>query len=236
MIKTMRTLYAALVAVVILGTVVYAQETPKTGTSEEKKALPNATPNTPNLVRSLNTLQGDLTLVSGPNISITPSGNLLTIAAANALTGVAHDNTLTGNGTAASPLGVASQDKAVDFFNEQNAKFFGAGSNLLLVNFSVVPAGKQLIVQHLSVFCPLENTVHGVVGSLEANARGHFFFTTHQMAGDDSKRYHLASHPVTMYVNSGHALSALIQRNGPGGNTTDSCSVSVSGRFVPAVQ
>jgi hypothetical protein len=59
------------------------------------------------VVRSLNGLTGNVTLAAGANITITPSGNTLTIAAANALTGVAHDTTLQGNGTLASPLGVA---------------------------------------------------------------------------------------------------------------------------------
>jgi hypothetical protein len=59
------------------------------------------------VVRSLNGLTGNVTLAAGANITITPSGNTLTIAAANALTGVTHDATLQGNGTGASPLGVA---------------------------------------------------------------------------------------------------------------------------------
>jgi hypothetical protein len=61
------------------------------------------------VVRSLNGLQGDLFLAAGANITVTPSGgNTLTIAAPNALTGVAHNATLTGNGTAAAPLGIAN--------------------------------------------------------------------------------------------------------------------------------
>ena len=59
------------------------------------------------VVRSLNGLKGDLTLAAGENITITPAGNTITVAAPNALTTVAHDSTLTGDGTAASPLGVA---------------------------------------------------------------------------------------------------------------------------------
>lgn len=59
------------------------------------------------VVRSLNGLTGNVTLAAGTNITITPSGNTLTIAAANALTGVVHDATLQGNGTVAAPLGVA---------------------------------------------------------------------------------------------------------------------------------
>jgi hypothetical protein len=61
------------------------------------------------VVRSLNGLQGDLFIAAGTNITVTPSGgNTLTIAAPNALTEVAHNATLTGKGTAASPLGIAN--------------------------------------------------------------------------------------------------------------------------------
>jgi hypothetical protein len=56
------------------------------------------------VVRSLNGLTGDVQLAAGANITITPAGNTLTIAASSV---VAHDATLTGNGSEASPLGVA---------------------------------------------------------------------------------------------------------------------------------
>jgi len=59
------------------------------------------------VVSSLNGLTGNVSLAAGANISITPSGNTLTIAASGALTAVAHDSTIQGNGTVASPLGVA---------------------------------------------------------------------------------------------------------------------------------
>ena len=72
------------------------------GTLQTTAFIPNQ------VVRSLNGLTGDLTLAAGANITITPSGNTLTIAATNALTGVAHDATLQGNGSGASPLGVAA--------------------------------------------------------------------------------------------------------------------------------
>jgi len=60
------------------------------------------------VVRSLNGLFDNVSLVGGSNITITPAGNTLTIAAPNSLTSVAHDSTLTGNGTSGSPLGVAN--------------------------------------------------------------------------------------------------------------------------------
>ena len=60
------------------------------------------------VVRSLNGLQGDLFIAAGTNITVTPSGgNTLTIAAPNALTAIAHNATLSGNGTGASPLSIA---------------------------------------------------------------------------------------------------------------------------------
>ena len=60
------------------------------------------------VVRSLNGLRGDLNLAAGTNITVTQSGgNTLTIAAPDVLTSVFHNTTLTGNGTAAFPLGIA---------------------------------------------------------------------------------------------------------------------------------
>ena len=59
------------------------------------------------VVSSLNELKGDVILAAGSNITITPSGNTLTIAAPNSLAAVAHNATLQGNGTSGSPLGVA---------------------------------------------------------------------------------------------------------------------------------
>jgi hypothetical protein len=59
------------------------------------------------VVRSFNGLFDNVSLAAGNNITITPTGNTLTIASPNSLTSVVHNSTLTGNGTAASPLGVA---------------------------------------------------------------------------------------------------------------------------------
>ncbi|HWN99858.1 MAG TPA: hypothetical protein VNS63_11370, partial [Blastocatellia bacterium] len=59
------------------------------------------------VVKSLNGLKDDVTLAAGSNITITPSGNTLTIATNTAAGAVTHDATLTGNGTSGSPLGVS---------------------------------------------------------------------------------------------------------------------------------
>ena len=59
------------------------------------------------VVRSLNGIFDNLTLVGGNNITITHSANSLTIAASNSLAAVSHDLTLTGDGSTGSPLGIA---------------------------------------------------------------------------------------------------------------------------------
>jgi hypothetical protein len=59
-------------------------------------------------VRSLNGLHDAVTLAAGPNVTITPSGNTLTLAASGAggLAAVTHDDSLKGDGTGGHPLGV----------------------------------------------------------------------------------------------------------------------------------
>lgn len=59
------------------------------------------------VVKSLNGLFDNVSLAAGANITVTPSGNSLNISAPNLLSSVAHNSTLVGNGTSASPLGVA---------------------------------------------------------------------------------------------------------------------------------
>ncbi len=59
-------------------------------------------------VQSLNNLTGAVNLAAGTNVTITPSGNTLTIASSGSgLQTVTHNTTLTGTGTTSSPLGVA---------------------------------------------------------------------------------------------------------------------------------
>jgi len=220
--KTMRMLYA-LAAVVILGTLVYAQDKPQAGTGEEKKAIPNAA----NLVRSVNGLQGDLTLQAGTNISITPSGNALTIAAPNALTAVSHDVTLSGAGTPASPLRVVSQDTAVDRFFEQ--EFGGFAENTLGIVLITVPVGKQLIVQHVSISCELgpgDEPVLSIIG----NGMGTFHELNLTRPGSINRW--TTSQPMTLHLNPFEAV--FIQVRKTTSVASGSCSASASGRFVPA--
>ncbi|HWC65060.1 MAG TPA: hypothetical protein VG777_03175, partial [Thermoanaerobaculia bacterium] len=62
-------------------------------------------------VLSLNGLTGGLAITAGSGISVTPSGSSIQIAStgggSGGLTSVAHNATLTGDGTAGAPLGIA---------------------------------------------------------------------------------------------------------------------------------
>ena len=60
------------------------------------------------VVKSLNSLTDHVILGAGSNISVTQSGNTLTISSMLGLTSVAHDSTLQGDGTSGSPLGIAN--------------------------------------------------------------------------------------------------------------------------------
>ena len=59
------------------------------------------------MVKSLNGIFDSVNLTAGSNITITPSGNALSISAPSALSSVTGDSTLEGNGTSSSPLRVA---------------------------------------------------------------------------------------------------------------------------------
>jgi hypothetical protein len=60
------------------------------------------------VVRSFNGLFDNVLMVAGTNITLTPSGNTIVVASPDSLTSVAHNSTLSGNGTTASPLSVAN--------------------------------------------------------------------------------------------------------------------------------
>jgi hypothetical protein len=79
------------------------------------------------VVKSLNGLRDDVTLVGGGGITVTPSGATLTVTGGGAggLSAVSRDSTLTGDGTAGSPLAVS-----VDFVSVGGQKTANATINL----------------------------------------------------------------------------------------------------------
>ena len=102
--------------------------------------------NSSQVVRSLNGLTGDVQLAAGANITITPAGNTLTIAAPNVLTAVAHNATLTGDGTSASPLGVVQSNPADQPFQ------ITLNDPLNPSSAFTVPAGKRLVIEYVGGF------------------------------------------------------------------------------------
>jgi len=205
---TMRTLYA-LAAVVILGTAVYAQDKPKAG---EKTALPNAQQDNGSLVRSLNTLQGNVTLQAGANVSITKAGNALTIAA------------------------TSSQETAVDDFWVSAPAGWNAGSQLADAFIITVPVGKQLFVQHVSVVCEMPgadgvaNTNLQSINNQNGDRRIHMLKMSHDPGSQNSWS---TTQPISFYMNPGWTLHVYVFRPPSPLADPNACTVSVSGRFLP---
>jgi hypothetical protein len=90
------------------------------------------------VVKSINGLTDAVSLGAGSGITITPSGNTITLAANGLLSSVSHDVTLTGNGTVASPLGLAMRVRGMLFvaedgtistcYNGMTGEFHGGGT------------------------------------------------------------------------------------------------------------
>ncbi|HET7453720.1 MAG TPA: hypothetical protein VFL12_13315 [Thermoanaerobaculia bacterium] len=102
-------------------------------------------------VTSLNGLTGAVEIAAGSNVTITPSGNTLTIASSGSggtggLTSITHNATLSGGGTGASPLGVSvplllgsSNSAAI----QVTGIFSGAGANRVFsATLSGTPSGE----------------------------------------------------------------------------------------------
>jgi hypothetical protein len=92
-------------------------------------------------VKSFNGLFDNVSLVAGSNVTLTPSGNTLTISSLLGLTSVSHDSSLTGDGTGTSPLGIAS--------GQVTRSVNGLTDNVSLVagdNVTITPSGNTLTI------------------------------------------------------------------------------------------
>jgi hypothetical protein len=65
------------------------------------------------VVKSLNGLTDNVSIVGGANVTVTPGAGSLTLSVPSAITSIAHDGTLAGNGTAGMPLGVVGGSVAI---------------------------------------------------------------------------------------------------------------------------
>ncbi|HET7452991.1 MAG TPA: hypothetical protein VFL12_09640, partial [Thermoanaerobaculia bacterium] len=96
-------------------------------------------------VASLNGLTGALDLKPGSGISITPSGSSISIAytggGSSGITSVAHDASLTGAGTGASPLAIAGGQVVRSLNGLHDAVTLAAGANV-----TITPSGSTLTI------------------------------------------------------------------------------------------
>ena len=96
-------------------------------------------------VTSLNGLTGALRLTAGSGISVTSSGDAISIAytggGSSGLTSVSHDSSLTGAGTGASPLAIANGQVVRSVNGLHDAVTLAAGSNV-----TITPSGSTLTI------------------------------------------------------------------------------------------
>jgi hypothetical protein len=92
-------------------------------------------------VKSFNGLFDNVSLVAGSNVTLTTSGNTLTISSLLGLTSVSHDSSLSGDGTGTSPLGIAT--------GQVTRSVNGLTDNVSLVagdNVTITPTGNTLTI------------------------------------------------------------------------------------------
>jgi hypothetical protein len=178
----------------------------------------SVTPNiaAPNIVKSLNSLTGDLNLQAGANITVTPNANSLIIAAPNVLTSVVTDASLTGNGTSGNPLRIAA-DSAFPF-SESVAFSIAPNVSTGGVELLTVPAGKRLIIEHASGQCiaPPGQFISQFEISIYSPTlpKRSELFIAPAVSGSDPVlgNIYVASSPVKFYVDAGYTVQVRAWR------------------------
>lgn len=124
------------------------------------------------VVRSLNGLFDNVAILGSSNITITPAGNTLTISTPNSLSSVAHDTTLTGNGTAASPLGVADGGIGTTQLADGAVTLSKIALNQVVTSLNNLREGVTLVAGSNITITPSGNTLTiagaGSAGSVKA--------------------------------------------------------------------
>jgi len=189
-----------------------------------------------NVVRSLNGLKGDLLLAGGANITVSSAGNTITVAAPNALTKVTHDNTLTGEGTAASPLSAVSSESLIQPFAVEGFFVSPPGAIAAAGVLTSVPTGKRLVIEHASAACvlPAGQRVLRLRIATKASPTA-AIVVGHQLVpvltAEDSVGSNVSgSAAMKLYAHSGTDVTVLAERSDTFGNAE--CRVSISGFFV----
>jgi len=180
------------------------------------------------VVKSFNGSFDNVTLAAGSNISITPSGNTFTIASTG-LTSVAHDATLTGMGTTASPLTVVPAEAQIEPVAASAPQFF-AGT----VPIFSVPSGKRLVIEHASARCftSLGQRVTQLVITAETQPSSAGFYELIPISTGSSSGFDFfsASQSIKVYASPGTSVLVFAQKSDSG--PVGACSFQISGHLV----
>ena len=182
------------------------------------------------VVKTLNGLKGDLTLAGDANITVTQAGNTITVAAPNVLTAVAHDSTLTGDGTDASPLSVFSTDATLQPFAQHIICTVPNGEQLKNCAITTVPMGKRLIIEYVSANPAID------VGQILLAPQLNVGFTPYGFVpviiGSDTQfKFYAVAQQTWIYADQGKELTFQLSRRGSFAGMF-SASVTVSGHLV----
>jgi hypothetical protein len=187
------------------------------------------------VVKSLNGLKGDVQLAAGANITVTQAGNSITVAAPNVLTKVAHDGTLTGQGTPVSPLSVVQSEVMIEPIGANLPFSIPSGSTNTSATIYTVPTGKRLVIEHVSATCILPPAqgiaVFEILAKPTADSLGVGLRLVPVFVGDfSSVSIFSASTPMKLYGHSGTLVTVTATRGGTSGEA--SCAFNISGFLV----
>ncbi len=141
-----------------------------------------------------------------------PDGSVQTTAGVSpmdALTAVAHDDTLTGAGTLNSPLRVASF--VGQPFVAASASF-GTTNSLTEALVTTVPAGKLLVIEQVGAFCLLGTGQRLLTLELRIAPYHHFLVFSFN-GGQGSVDYYVSSQHVRLYAPAGASVFLSASRN-----------------------
>jgi hypothetical protein len=161
-----------------------------------------------------------------------PDGTVQTTSAAGALLTVAHDMTLTGNGTAASPLGVPSPLMVRDLDNParqpvQASAICNADVGIITAcagDIYIVPDGKRLVIEFISMDAPASLGVQVILSIVTTvNFQSVPYRFTNKITD-------IVAQSLRIYADPATAVRFNIIRSEPNSNAT--FRISISGYLV----
>jgi hypothetical protein len=153
-------------------------------------------------VKSFNGLFDNVSLVAGSNVTLTSSGNTLTISSLAGLTSVSHDSSLTGDGTGTSPLGIASGQVTRSVNGLTDDVSLVAGDNV-----TITPSGNTLTIASRQ---PTQQYINPLrVATLQWYSVNE---TGLRYAIPPGNPVHLAFDGANMWVVSGQQLSSSVTK------------------------